>query len=237
MIDPRVIAVIPARGGSKGVLRKNLRPVAGVPLVVRAVRAALGSGKVARTVVSTDDDEIAATASAAGAEVVMRPGELASDAAPLMPALQHALSHYEAYGQHFDGMVILEPTSPFRTPEIIDRCIDKLFIGPTQSVVTVRALQRNPRYIFQVTGDDAEFFIKDPPVAFYRRQDFTHLKRVNGCVYATRIENIRRGEIIVQPIKVVEMSMLESVNIDTALDLRVAELCAEMLREEGKLPE
>ncbi len=236
MIDPRVIAVIPARGGSKGVPRKNLQPVAGIPLVVRAVRAALGSSRVARTVVSTDDDEIATIASAAGAEIVMRPREMANDVAPLMPTLQHALSHYEARGQHFDGMVVLEPTSPFRTPVTIDSCIDKLFVGSTQSVVTVRALQRNPRYIFQVTGDDAEFFIKDPPVTFYRRQDFTHLKRVNGCVYATRIENIRRGEIIVEPIKVVEMSMLESANIDTPQDLRIAELCAETLRQMGELP-
>lgn len=237
MINSRIIAVIPARGGSKGVPRKNLQPVAGIPLVVRAVRAALGSRRVARTVVSTDDDEIATIASDAGAEIVMRPWEMANDFAPLMPTLQHALSHYEARGQHFDGMVVLEPTSPFRTPVVIDSCIDKLFVGSTQSVVTVRALQRNPRYVFQVTGDDAEFFIKDPPVAFYRRQDFTHLKRVNGCVYATRIENIRRGEIIVEPIKVVEMSMLESANIDTPLDLRIAELCAETLRGDGKLSE
>ena len=119
---------------------------------------------------------------------------------------------------------LIEPTSPFRKPAHIDACVEKLASGGTQSAATVTQVERNPYNIFVVAGDDARCFVEVPAGSFASRQEFAHLKRVNGCVYATWTENVRRGRLIVDPIKVVEMEPRESINIDTALDLALAEL-------------
>ena len=234
MTPPKVVAVIPARGGSKGIVRKNLEPLAGVPLVVWAVRAARGAESVTRTVVTTDDEEIANLAREAGAEIVMRPAELADDGAPMMPVLNHALDVLAERGFSPQVTALVEPTSPFRQPRHIDACIGKLSDGEIQSAVTVTRLERNPHNIFTVDGDRAKRYVQAPIHQFTDRQQFSHLKRVNGCVYATRTDNVRRGRLIVDPIRVVEMAQEESVNIDTPLDLCLAELYAE--RFGGRFP-
>ncbi|MDP6952822.1 MAG: acylneuraminate cytidylyltransferase family protein, partial [Alphaproteobacteria bacterium] len=230
MTQPEILVIIPARGGSKGIPRKNLRKLAGVPLVVWAIRAALGAKLVTRTVVSTDDDEIAAVCRAAAAEVIIRPPELATDAAPTLPVLVQVLDAVEA-DEEFTPMavVLLEPTSPFRLSRHVDACIEKLFSANTGSAVTVTQLERNPQFIFSVNGDAAERYIKEPVETFTQRDQFRHLKRLNGCVYATWTENIRAGRLVTEPFKIVEMSPEESVNIDTLLDFTLAELCAERL--------
>lgn len=230
MSRPQVLAIIPARGGSKGIPRKNLRKLAGTPLVVWAIRAALGAERVTRTVVSTDDDEIASVSRQAGAEVVQRPTELANDTAPTLPVLVHALDALEAdAGFTAAAVVLLEPTSPFRLSRHVDACIEKLFSGDTRSAITVTQVERNPHNVFSVAGDVAKRYVEAPTATYSQRQKIRHLKRLNGCVYATWTENIRAGRIVDDPIKVVEMSPEESVNIDTPLDLAVAEICAERL--------
>jgi CMP-N,N'-diacetyllegionaminic acid synthase len=228
----KVLAIIPARGGSKGVPRKNLKLLAGVPLVVHAINAALGAKMVGRVVVSTEDDEIAAVARAAGAEVLVRPHSLATDEARIMPLLNHVLDEMETRKPPIEAVTMIEPTSPFRKPRHIDACVEKLFSGDTQSALTVTQVERNPYNIFKVTGDRAERFIEAPRGKFTARQEFTHLKRVNGCVYATYAENIRRGELIVDPVKIVEMKSEESANIDTPLDFMLAKLCVGVLDED-----
>ncbi|MBT2396508.1 acylneuraminate cytidylyltransferase [Streptomyces sp. ISL-100] len=117
----RVLAVIPARGGSKGVPAKNLAPVGGVPLVARAVRACLGAGRVTDVVVSTDDPAIAAAARAAGAEVALRPADIAGDTATSEAAVLHALDAHEAlHGAVVDVVLLVQCTSPFLTSEDVD---------------------------------------------------------------------------------------------------------------------
>ncbi len=117
----RVLAVIPARGGSKGVPAKNLAPVAGVPLVARAVRACLGAGRVTHVVVSTDDPAIAAAARGAGAEVVQRPAGIAGDTATSEAAVLHAMDAHEAtHGALVDVVLLVQCTSPFLTSEDVD---------------------------------------------------------------------------------------------------------------------
>ena len=223
----RTLAIITARGGSKGVPRKNLLEVGGVPLVVRAVQSGLAAGRVDRVVATTDDEEIASVASAAGAEVIMRPVQLAADDTPTLPVLNFVLDQLEAKGWSPDRVVLLEPTSPFRTAAVIDACIAKLDDPDVASAVTVTQLERNPYNIFVVDDDHAERFIRDQATGFTRRQQFSHLKRVNGCVYAARRHVVRAGNLIQDPIRVVEMSTEDSINIDTPFDLAVARLRAE----------
>jgi CMP-N,N'-diacetyllegionaminic acid synthase len=232
-IQGDVIAVVPARGGSKGIRRKNLVPLAGVPLVVWAIRAALEAKRVTRTVVSTEDDEIATVAREAGAEVVRRPADLASDEATTMPVLNHVLDNMTAEGFAPDVVALVEPTSPFRQPCHIDTCVEMLSMRNAESVVTVTQLERNPFNIFRVHGSIATRFIEELPCEFTNRQEFRILKRINGCVYVTWSRNIRAGKLVVDPIEVLEMAPERSVNIDTPLDLEFAEHCAKNLKKDA----
>jgi CMP-N-acetylneuraminic acid synthetase len=131
--DPTVLAIIPARGGSKGLPRKNVLLIAGKPLIAYTVEAAKKCKLVNRVVVSTDDEEIAAAARNAGADVpFMRPAELSHDLAPTEPVLQHALKHVEEVdGQKVDIVLFLQPTDIFRSSGIVDKCIQQLIDDPT----------------------------------------------------------------------------------------------------------
>ncbi len=225
-------AVIPARGGSKGIPRKNLQPLGGVPLVSWAIRAAKGCQGLDRVVLSTDDQEIAELGHQEGAEVLMRPPELAQDQSTTLSLLQYLIEQWRQQDAAPTSIVLLEPTSPFRTPEIIEQCLS--LRREKGTVVTVTQLERNPRNIFAVEGDRAEFFIKKPEIRFRRRQEFTHLKRLNGCVYVMDSDAIMAGQLLQEPIRVVEMSAEASANIDTPLDLKMARLFLEQLHQEGQ---
>ncbi|WP_415948128.1 cytidylyltransferase domain-containing protein [Streptomyces sp. KLOTTS4A1] len=134
----RVLAVIPARGGSKGVPAKNLAPVGGVPLVVRAVRACLAARQVTDVVVSTDDEAIAAAARAAGAEVVRRPAAIAGDTATSESAVLHALDAHEAlHGAGVDVVLLVQCTSPFILREDVDRTAAAVIEAGADSALTV----------------------------------------------------------------------------------------------------
>ncbi len=220
------LAIIPARGGSKGIPRKNLQEVGGVSLVARAVQVGSAAFRVNRVVVSTDDEEIAAAARTAGAEVIMRPPELATDETPTLPVLQSVLEVLECGGWLADIVALLEPTSPFRSPQVVDACIDKLDDPEVLSAATVTQLERNPYNIFAVEGDHAKRFIREPAGTFVCRQQFRHLKRINGCVYVARSHTVRAGGFLEEPIRVVEMTAEESINIDTPFDLELARLLA-----------
>lgn len=134
MIAGEVVAVIPARGGSKGVPRKNLRRVGGVPLIARAITSALESARIDRVVVSTDDAEIAAVAREWGAEVVDRPSELSGDTASSESALEHALDALAARGATTGILVFLQATSPFIDPRDLDAAIERVAAGESDTV-------------------------------------------------------------------------------------------------------
>lgn len=223
---PQVLAIIPARGGSKGIPRKNIRLLGGTPLVVLALNAARASERIDRVVVSTDDNEIAQIVIDAGGEVVPRPTELATDTAATLPVLQHAVEYMADRGWRADVVVLLEPTSPFRTPAIINECVTKLDDPSVRSAATVTQLERNPFNIFSVEGDRAHRFIIEPKQVYTRRQQFAHLKRINGCVYVYRAADVREGRLLEKPLRVVEMSAADSINIDTPVDFKLAEILA-----------
>ena len=148
------LALIPARGGSKGVTRKNLRLVGGRSLLARAIDAARDSGIVDRIVVSTDDEEIAAAARHCGAEVpFLRPAELANDQSAIEPAIEHAIDNFERFtGLVVQTLVLVEPTSPFRSAEHVRAALEQFSTGSCRSVITVCPLERKPENIFAKSG-------------------------------------------------------------------------------------
>jgi CMP-N,N'-diacetyllegionaminic acid synthase len=231
MAGREVLALIPARGGSKGILRKNLQILGGVSLTGLALQCALKAKSITHVALSTDDPEIATVGRTLGADIIHRPQELADDQTQTLPVLRHALEACADRGLHFEALALLEPTSPFRTPGLVDDCLDLLFSEPSGSVVTVTQLERNPFNIFKVEGHRAQRFVRDPLPITWRRQDFDMLKRVNGCVYAARVADIKEGHLVTEPLRVLEMPAECSINIDTPLDLEIARMIA------GRMPE
>ena len=213
-----VLAIIPARGGSKGVPRKNVKPLAGLPLVAWSIRQSLACPLVCRTVVSTDDDEIADTSRRHGAEVIRRPAALATDEAPTEPALLHVLQHLEqAEGYRPDLVVLLQPTSPNRGPDLIGRCIAALRDQNRDSLLTVVPTDR----FFWREGQEGALALYD-----YRhrprRQDIRPEDRLwmeNGSVYVTRREVLlSSGNRLGGVVGTVACDAFEALEIDTPED-------------------
>lgn len=226
-----VLAIIPARGGSKGVPRKNLRKVAGRSLVARAVSAASDSGVADHILVSTDDPDIAAEARRAGAEVpFLRPSELASDDAAALPVFEHALVEYERQlGAAIDLILVIEPTVPFRTADHVAQAVHRYRKGDCRSVIAVCPLERKPENIFVKTPDGhLDRFIKEPKVNFPRRQEMDHLCRLSSGIYLVgRDDFLEKQQLIIEPVGFIEMTNLESINIDEPLDLEIANIVSE----------
>ncbi len=152
----RTLGVITARGGSKGVLRKNIRPLLGKPLVAYTIEAANASRLLTDSVVSTEDEEIAAVCREHGGNVpFMRPAELAEDLTPSLPVVQHAVREMERLsGQPYDAVVLLQPTSPLRRPEDIDACIQMLVESGADSVVSVTEAKQHPLKMKRIVGEN-----------------------------------------------------------------------------------
>lgn len=224
------LALIPARGGSKGVPRKNLRSVGGRSLIARAVGAARGVDGIDHVLLSTDDEEIAAEGRRCGAEVpFLRPADLADDKAAIGPVIMHALESFEHHaGVVVDTLVLLEPTSPFRATEHVRRAIERFRVGDCRSVISVCPLERKPENIFVKADGLLEKFVKGPQVAFTRRQEMEQLCRLNSAIYVIgRRDFIEAGRLVVEPMGFVEMNGMESINIDEELDLLLAEVVAD----------
>jgi CMP-N-acetylneuraminic acid synthetase len=219
--------VIPARGGSKGVPRKNLAPLAGRPLIAYTIDAARSSRSLSRTIVSTDDEEIAAVARSCGADVpFLRPSHLALDDTPMVDVLVDMLATLDAEGYRPDVLVLLQPTSPFRRAEHVDAAVDLLVSSNADSVVTVIPVphQFTPSSLMQLRGDRLDPWSNAP--APTRRQDKPHLFARNGpAVVATRPGLVlAERRLYGTDTRGIVMSREESIDIDDAFDLRVAEL-------------
>jgi len=224
-----VLAVVPARGGSKGIPRKNLRTVGGVSLIERAVGALRRSGAVDEVLVSTDDVEIAEAARTAGANVpFLRPPALASDTASTVDVLAHAVSAWIGIsGIEPEWIVLAEPTNPFRRPETIAAAVARARAGGVSSVIAVCPLERKPQYIFAKTGDVLERYVKVPAEEFGRRQEMEHLCRLASVVWVVRATDfIATRRLLSAPTGYVPVDGTEAINIDEPLDLDFADFLA-----------
>jgi CMP-N-acetylneuraminic acid synthetase len=228
----RVLAVVPARGGSKGIPRKNLQLLAGKPLVAHAVDVARAARLVSRVVCSTDDAEIAEAARAAGAEVpFLRPADLATDASEDWPVFVHALEFLDTHeGWRPDLIVNLRPTSPLRTPRHVDDAIRLLIDTGADSVKAVCLARQHPHKMWlRAPGGGIEPFLKTP----FRldrgpdvpRAELEDVYWQNGVVDVTRRQVIlEQGVMIGKTVAGLVTEPLESIDIDTPLDLKLAEL-------------
>lgn len=180
----RVIATVCARGGSKGLPGKNLRPLGGTPLIVHTIGQALACRGIEGVFVSTDDARIAEVAQRAGAQVpYLRPAELATDEAPKLPAIEHLVAHLERGGMPIATVVDLQPTSPLRKPEDIEAALQLL--GDADLVVSVTEPSHNPYYTLAET--DAQGVLQlSKPARFARRQDAPAVWGLNGSIYVWR---------------------------------------------------
>ncbi|OAN49287.1 acylneuraminate cytidylyltransferase [Paramagnetospirillum marisnigri] len=217
-----VLALITARGGSKGLPGKNIRPLGGKPLVAWTVEQARACPLVDRVVISSDDPEIILAAQAAGCEApFIRPAELASDTASSADVAIHAL---DALGQDFDILVLLQPTSPLRESADIDACIRKLVDHPeAPSVVSVTESSKSPWWM-QTMDDGGRLSPLMPDANAARRQDQPRVFVPNGAVYVVRVAWLRqRRAFLGEGSLGHEMPADRSVDIDSLLDFRIAE--------------
>lgn len=191
MADQKVLGIIPARGGSKGLPRKNIQPLNGKPLIAWSIEAGKASRYVDTLMVSTDDEEIAGIARQWGAEVpFLRPAELATDTTPSFDVIRHAVEFYRRQERHFAYLVLLEPTSPLRETSDIDESLEKLSRhAEADAVVSIcQAEAVHPRFL--VALDEKGFLRpyeegKNPVV---RRQDLTPVYFFEGTIYAARTD-------------------------------------------------
>jgi CMP-N,N'-diacetyllegionaminic acid synthase len=196
----KVLAIVPARGGSKGLPGKNIRPLAGIPLIGHSLRAAQLIPTITRCVVTTDSQEIAAVARGLGADVpFLRPAELAADDTPMAPVLRHALAEVETEeGASYDLVVLLDPTSPVREPADITAALDRLAARQDwDGVVSVSAPTFHPVWVgVRSAPDDPDTMQRyfDDGVGVTRRQQLGRYLRVNGNFYVWRAEFVRRME-------------------------------------------
>ena len=224
--ENRILALIPARGGSKGIPHKNIIPVAGKPLIRYTIDAALQSRYIDYVLVSTDDVEIARVAKACGAQVpFLRPAELAADTSRTVDAVIHAAETLKQRGETFDSLVLLQPTSPLRTAEDIDGAIEKFYAGGRQAVVSVSPAEDHPVLVrtIEQTPDGERLKPLLAGSSTVRRQDMPAFYRVNGCVYINAMEELNRDTSFNDNPAPWVMEKSHSVDIDEPADLALAE--------------
>lgn len=222
-----VVAIIPARGGSKGVPRKNLRRVGGVPLVARAIAAARRSAVVDRIVVSTDDPEIAAVAREWGADVVDRPGDLAGDAASSESALLHALDELTARGVRVEIVVFLQATSPFIDPVGLAEAVRLVRSGEHDSVF---AAIETYGLLWRRDASSLAVAINHDAAHRPRRQDREPHHLETGAFYVMRADGFRvAGHRFFGRVGIVEVPERTAIEIDTVAELEQARALAPLI--------
>ena len=229
-----IITIIPARGGSKGIPRKNLAPLCGKPLIAWSIEAALGASSVGRVVVSTDDDEIASVSRRFGAEVVMRPAEISGDAASSESALLHTLDSLRApEGCDPDTVVFLQATSPCRTPTDIEEALQHFREKQADSLFSACVEHFVGRWRRQQEGIKP---LNYDPCSRPRRQEFAPEYVENGNIYIFRSSILREtGSRLGGKVSVYEMPRWKSFQIDEPEDLIAAEgFMSRLIREDDR---
>jgi CMP-N,N'-diacetyllegionaminic acid synthase len=231
-----VLGIIPARGGSKGISRKNIAPLLGKPLLAYTVQAALASKRLTRIVLSTDDPNIAEIGMRWGVAVpFLRPAELAGDDVPTLPVLQHVVERLESLGERYDAILTLQPTNPLRRAEDIDGAIELLDRTAADSVISfVDVGERHPARMKWI---DTEGRVWDPPFAEefegQPRQQLQRLYLREGSIYLTRRSVLMEQDSIKgRDCRGWIIPPERAMNIDTPFDLLLTE---QILRAHGEL--
>jgi len=220
----RVIAVIPARGGSKSVPGKNIRQLGGKPLLAWSIEVAQQVKEIDRIIVSTDDAQIGSVALAGGAEVYPRPPHLATDEALVIDAIKDLHKTLLAEGYSSEWMVLLEPTCPLRSAEDVRSCLALIERGNFDSVATFKEAELNPHRAWRLVEDVPEVFIPGA-IPWLPRQKLPRAYQLNGAVYVFRADLVAQQEraLLVGRMGAVLMPRERSQDIDENLDFMIVE--------------
>lgn len=228
--EERVVAAVPARGGSKTVPDKNLRPLAGKPLVAWPIEVAAAIPEIDRTVVTTDSSEIASTARNWGAEVVDRPDSLAEDDSLVVDAVRHLVARLRDEDEDATYMVMLEPTCPLREPEDVRACLELLTDRERDydSVATFAVADPSPHRLWEIRDGTPEPFV-DGADPWLPRQSQPEGYELTGAVYAFEIDSLpsEGTALLFGDAGAVTMPRERAVDIDTEFDFKLAELLIE----------
>ena len=220
----KTLYVIPARGGSKGIPGKNIKPLAGKPLIEYSIDVARALANDEDICVTTDDNAIIETVERTGLKVpFVRPTELSTDQSGTYEVLLHALDFYESKGVHYDTIVLLQPTSPFRTVDDVKACLE-LYSDDIDMVVSVKQAATNPYYNAFEIDDNGFLHISKGEGNYTRRQDAPKVWEYNGAVYVINVESLRKmplGKFTRR--RMYEMSAERSIDLDTPTDWLIAE--------------
>ena len=220
------LAIIPARGGSKRLPRKNVLDLNGKPLIAYSIEAGLKSKYIDKVIVTSDDDEILTISERYGADTIKRPDELASDTATTFDAIKHAMENCERY----DYIILLQPTSPLRDEKHIDEAIELLESKNADAVVSVCEMDHSP--LWSNTLNDSlsmSDFLKDE-VVNKRSQDLEKYYRLNGAIYICNIKKFLKEEsfFLKDNVFAYKMDRKKSIDIDEKIDFEITKI---MLRE------
>lgn len=233
MIDGHtVLALITARGGSKGLPRKNIRALGGKPLLAWTVEAAKCSRYIDRIILSSDDQEIIRIGLQYGCECpFIRPAELAADDASTMDTVHHALRNIE---NHYEYIVLLQPTSPFRSAEDIDNCLERCLSLNAPACVSVTECEKNPYWMYSVTEDGRMKPVIPMENRPQRRQELPKAFVLNGAIYVAQSKWLSEKESFVQDETVAcVMPQERSLDIDTLQDFQRAQFLIEKENHHG----
>jgi CMP-N,N'-diacetyllegionaminic acid synthase len=216
------LAIIPARGGSKRLPRKNILDLVGKPLIAWSIEAGLNSKYVDKVVVTSDDDEILNISKKFGAETIKRPDDLASDTATTFDAIKHTIENLPQY----DYIVLLQPTSPLRNEKHIDEAIQLLEAKKADAIVSVSEMDHSPLWSNTLPEDgNMNNFLRDE-VLNKRSQDLEKYYRLNGAIYICNTENLleEKSFFLKENIFAYVMERKDSIDIDKLIDFKIAGL-------------
>ena len=223
----KYIVLICARGGSKGLPGKNIKPLNGIPLIGWSINIAKQVDRVSRIIVSTDSEEIAKVALKYGAEVpFMRPKDLAQDDSPEWLVWRHAIKYVESHeGEDIDAIVVLPVTAPLRSVKDVDTCIDLFEEGGVDSVITVSEANRSP-YFNMTVNDDSGYasLVISPENQIIRRQDAPEVFDMTTVAYVVNTNAVKLSNGVFKgKVKSIVIPQERSIDIDTLLDFKIAE--------------
>jgi len=220
----KIIAIIPARGGSKGVVKKNIRLLAGRPLIHYTIEAAKHSKHINNIIVSTDDENITEVASVESVAVIKRPAELSSDESPTIEAVLHVINKCKIEGLNPEIVILLQPTSPFRTSSDIDAALDIFLQNDCDSVISFVETIHPPYWNMVANGPYLKPLFDQESLRM-RRQDLPKTYLPNGAIYVASAETLKQTHSFYTPkIKPYIMPAERSLDIDSEFDLLFAEV-------------
>lgn len=220
----KIIAIIPARAGSKRLPNKNILELSGKPLIAHTIEASFRSKHISRTIVSTDSEEIKKISEQYGAEVIERPKHLATDTSPTIDTIKHAISSLHSDQNENIIIVLLQPTSPFRTVKTIDACIEQFIDKDADMLITTSRRELGPEWILSEDQNGKLQFVQENSFSQIRAQDQSPTFELNGCVHVYAKKLLLTAETYAFGSKTygLEIDKIEAMQIDTFDDMEIA---------------